>query len=273
MSKRLCCVNDMPGVGKVALAAMIPLCSAKGVNTFTLPTALVSNTLDYGHFEILDTTEYMENTVEVWKKLGFGFDCIATGFLVNLQQVEIVKKLVRYQAERKPLVVVDPIMGDDGTLYPGMKEDRVNAMRELSSIADILLPNYTEACYLTGTKYQSQALTQQQADQLIIDVRALGAKSVVITSAYVEGHHCVIGYDHDNNSTFSVRYDMIEVRFPGTGDIFSAVLICDMLSGDELCHAATHAAEVARNIIAENISQKDRFAGVDIERYIGEGKL
>ena len=81
--KKICCVNDMPGVGKIALSAMIPILSARGIDVASLPTALVSNTLDFGRFDILDTTEYMEKTVDIWQALGFRFDCIATGFMVS----------------------------------------------------------------------------------------------------------------------------------------------------------------------------------------------
>ena len=56
-------INDMAGYGKVALSVMIPVLSHLKFETFNLPTALVSNTLDYGQFDILDTTEYMENTL------------------------------------------------------------------------------------------------------------------------------------------------------------------------------------------------------------------
>ena len=58
---RILLVNDMAGYGKVALSVMIPVLSHLKFETFNLPTALVSNTLDYGQFDILDTTEYQKN--------------------------------------------------------------------------------------------------------------------------------------------------------------------------------------------------------------------
>ena len=79
-NKNILIINDMPGYGKVALAAMLPILSHMGHNIYNLPTALVSNTLDYGKFTILDTTDYMKKSIAVWKELGFSFDCITTGF-------------------------------------------------------------------------------------------------------------------------------------------------------------------------------------------------
>ena len=271
--KKICCVNDMPGVGKIALSAMIPILSAKGIDVASLPTALVSNTLDFGKFDILDTTDYLEKTVDVWNDLGFRFDCISTGFMVNPRQIDIVEKLINNQAKDELLVVVDPIMGDEGKLYNGMDDNNVAIMRKLSAYADILIPNFTEACFLTNHFYDTATLTQCDADDLIERVRKLGAKSVVITSASVDGKNCVIGYDHTKDEIFMLGFELIDVRFPGTGDIFSAVLISDMLNGESLESATSHAMQVVRDIIKDNLDKKEKFFGVDIERYISEGKL
>lgn len=271
--KKICCVNDMPGVGKIALSAMIPILSAEGVDVTSLPTALVSNTLDFGKFDILDTTDYMDRTVDIWHELGFQFDCISTGFMVNPRQIDIVEKLIRNQKKDDLLVVVDPIMGDEGKLYNGMTENNVAIMRRLSSYADILIPNFTEACFLTEQFYGGDTLSQEQANGLIAKVRGLGAKSVVITSASVNGKNCVVGYDHKADEYFSIEFDLIDVRFPGTGDIFSAVLISDVLNGGTLKSATAHAMQVVRNMIGDNMDKKEKFFGVDVERYISEGKL
>ena len=271
--KKICCVNDMPGVGKIALSAMIPILSAKGIDVASLPTALVSNTLDFGKFDILDTTDYMEKTVDIWHDLGFRFDCISTGFMVSPKQIEIVEKLINNQGKEDLLVVVDPIMGDEGKLYNGMTETNVTIMRKLSAYADILIPNYTEACFLVDHFYEGKTMTEEQAYDLLARVRGLGAKSVVITSASVNGDNCVIGYDYIQDRTFTIGFELIDVRFPGTGDIFSAVLISDVLSGESLYEATAHAMYVVRDIIQDNLDKTEKFFGVDIERYISEGKL
>ena len=271
-NKRICCVNDMPGVGKIALSAMIPILSAKGIDIASIPTALVSNTLDFGKFDILDTTDYMNKTVDIWQELGFTFDCISTGFMVNPKQIEIVEKLIRNQNKDKILVVVDPILGDEGKLYNGMTDNNVQIMRKLSTYADILIPNYTEACYLVNSSYKT-SMTSSEANELIENVRKLGAKSVVITSATVNGNCCVLGYDHMQNYSFIIPFELINVRFPGTGDIFSAVLISDVLNGYTLEKATEHAMKTVHDIILDNQNKEEKFFGVDIEKYISEGKL
>ncbi len=271
--KKICCVNDMPGVGKVALSAMIPVLAAKGVGVTCLPTALVSNTLDFGTFDILDTSEYMDRAVDIWNELGFSFDCISTGFMVNPKQVDVVEKLIEHQDRDKLLIVVDPIMGDEGRLYNGMSDRNVSIMRRLSSHADVLVPNLTEACLLTNFPYREGNLTKAQALDLLEACRLLNSKSAVITSARVEGKHCVLGYDHWTDRAFDIEFDMIDARFPGTGDIFSASLTGDMLSGQSLYDATEAAMDVVRGIIQDNLHKEEGFFGVDIERFIKEGKL
>ncbi len=242
--KKICCVNDMPGVGKIALSAMIPILSEKGIDVSCLPTALVSNPLNFGKFDVLDTTDYMEKTVDIWDALGFRFDCISTGFMVNPRQVRITQKLILNQGDTVPLVVVDPIMGDNGRLYNGMDHSNVEIMRKLCGYADILIPNFTESCFLTDCFFEELSLTKEQAECLLNQCRGLGAKSVVITSACVNGKDCVIGYDHRKNEVFEIVFDRIDVPFLGTGDTFSAVLIAEVLCGSDLYTAAARAVQV-----------------------------
>lgn len=272
--KKICCVNDMPGVGKIALSAMSPILSINGIDVSYLPTALVSNTLDFGKFDILDTSDYMDKTVDIWNELGFKFDCISTGFMINPKQIEIVEKLINNHQDKKDLlVVVDPIMGDDGNLYNGIDESNVSIMRKLSSYADILIPNYTEACFLTDLYKCKNSITKEEAKYLIDKTKTLGCKSVVITSVVVDNKHFVIGYDNKLNKYFNIEYDYIDVRFPGTGDIFSAVLISNVLNGKDLFDSTKHAMEIVKEIILNNIDKKEKFYGVDIERYISESEL
>lgn len=104
--KDILLINDMPGYGRVALSCMIPVLSNKGKSVFNLPTAVVSNTLDYGKFAILDTTEYMKQATKVWEELDFSFDLIATGFLYSLKQVDIIKDFIKKQKTHQMLLLI-----------------------------------------------------------------------------------------------------------------------------------------------------------------------
>lgn len=267
MAKKVLLINDLAGYGKVALSAMLPVLSYLKYETYNLPTAIVSNTLDYGKFDILDTTQYMKNTLKVWKKLDFRFDAISTGFIVSQEQTQMVTDFCRENAAKGVTVFTDPIMGDDGRLYNGMSEETVELMRKLVSVADYIVPNYTEACYLTGTAYEAEGVSEEAYHKMIDALRALGAKSVVITSAVVKDSDkkSVVGYDHKEGKYFRIDFEEIPVRFPGTGDIFSAVFMAKILAGESLHDATQKAMDAVRAMIAENAENVDKFKGIPLE--------
>ena len=271
MNKKILLINDLAGYGKVALSAMIPVLSHMKYETYNLPTAIESNTLDYGKFDILDTTEYMKNTLNVWEQLGFTFDAISTGFIVSQEQTEIITQFCEEKSARGSLVFTDPIMGDDGKLYNGVTGDTVALMRKLISVADYITPNYTEAAYLAGMPYHEEGATLDEFHAMINFLRELGAKSVVITSAKIKGEEAksVIGYDDREDAYFRTDFEEIPVRFPGTGDVFSSVFIGKIMDGCSLREATNKAMQVVRKMIEINLDNADKYKGIPLETCLG----
>lgn len=259
-------INDMCGYGKVATAAMLPILSYMGNLVYNLPTALVSNTLDYGKFNILETTDYITGVFPVWRELGFSFDAIATGFIASERQAAIVAEYCREEAEKGTVILVDPIMGDEGKLYNGVTPSTINSMRQMVSVAHLIFPNYTEACYLTDTPYNADGVTEEEVRTLVEKLRELGAKSVLITSVLMkDGSHVVAGYE---DGYFLLHYDEIPVHFPGTGDIFSAIVDGHLLRGDSLKDSARIAMDTLSKWIEANKDNKDKNRGIPLERHL-----
>lgn len=261
---QLLLINDMCGYGKVALSAMLPVLSHMGYRIHNLPTALVSDTLNYPKFYIHDTTEYVRQSLAIWEELGFEFDAISTGFIVTEEETRIISDFCHRRAAKGTKVFVDPIMGDNGRLYAGVPESTIGLMRDLVACADYTVPNYTEACLLTDTPMR-EGITSGEAHALVDAVRELGAKSVVVTSANVDGKSAVIGYDHVAGEHFSILFELIPVYFPGTGDTFSSVLLGRVMAGWTLQRATADAMRVVSELIARNASQQDKSAGLPIE--------
>lgn len=261
---QLLLINDMCGYGKVALSAMLPVLSHMGYRIHNLPTALVSDTLNYPKFYIHDTTEYVRQSLAIWEELGFEFDAISTGFIVTEEETRIISDFCHRRAAKDTKVFVDPIMGDNGRLYAGVPESTIGLMRDLVACADYTVPNYTEACLLTDTPMR-EGITAGEAHALVDAVRELGAKSVVVTSASVDGKSAVIGYDHVASEHFSIPFELIPVYFPGTGDTFSSVLLGRVMAGWTLQRATADAMRVVSELIARNASQQDKSAGLPIE--------
>ena len=278
MGKRIVLFNDLPGYGKVALAAMVPLFSRMGHFPYQVPTAVVSNTLDFGKFRIQDMTDYMRDTIKVWDELGFDPDCICTGFVLSEEQVELIGDYIRSRKPRMDeiqnvdngrLVMVDPIMADGGKLYNGIGMERVAAMRKLVSYSDVMVPNMTEAGFLTGICPGRERASAAELRELVDGLHKLSGKSVVITSAQASetDEHLVCGYDHKSGEYFRVPFIFLPVRVAGSGDIFSTVMTGKLLNGESLEKAVREAVRVLTVLIRDNQSHLDEYKGILVERY------
>ncbi len=163
-NKQILLINDLAGYGKVALSAMMPIFSNMGFEIFTLPTALVSNTLDYGKFEILDTKDYILNTVNVWEQLGFTFESIALGFIASDEEASILADFCAKQKEKGSFIFVDPIMGDDGSLYNGISKDAIESRRRLLEFADILVGDILNGKSLSDATSHSMEVVKKMIE-------------------------------------------------------------------------------------------------------------
>lgn len=269
-SKNVLAICDLPGYSKVALSAIIPILANLGHNVCNLPTALVSNPFEYGKFALLDTTDYMKQCMSVWTELGFSFDCITTGFLASAEQVRLIRDFIVSQKKDGLFVLTDPVMGDDGVLYNGVSPEAVENMRGLIGVADVIVPNLTEAEFLAGLYEGREQLTQAEARQVIDGLRAFGTRSVVITSgAEAEtGDHVVWGYDHQTGEYFRIPFRYIKAHFPGTGDMFASVLLGCLLEGKTLYDGVKRAMDVLEQLIFQQKDNQDKNRGLQIENFL-----
>lgn len=270
MEKNILIIGDMPGYGKIGMAAVLPILSNMGHSVYNLPTALVSNNFDYGKFALLDTTQYIRETIQVWQELGFRFDCITTGFLASGEQADLLRAFIESQRREGLLVVTDPIMGDGGKLYNGATQETVDNMRRFIGVSDVIVPNLTEAEFLTGLYLGRERLTQSESHQVLDGLRSLGPRSVLITSGREEetGRHVVWGFDGGTREYFTVPYRFIKAHFPGTGDIFTSLLTGQLLKGGTLPQATGKAVDLLERLIFMEQDVVERNNGIRIEKYL-----
>ena len=165
-------------------------------------------------------------------------------------------------------IFVDPIMGDDGVLYNGVTENTVGYMRQMCKVADLIVPNCTEAAFLAGKYTDKKALTMAEADDLAHTLHEYGAKTVVITSVNIDGQTSTLMLDGETDKLNVFPYTEIPVRFPGTGDIFSAVLIGKYRGGHSIEDSVQSAMKVVEKLIALNKDNVDKYKGIPLEQYI-----
>ena len=162
--KKVATINDLSGVGRCSLTAAIPVLSALGVQCCPFPTAVLSCHTGFDKYTFLDITDEMIAYKDAWDNLDINFDCIYSGFLGSEKQIDIVLDFVKERKEA--LVVVDPVMGDNGVIYSTFTKSMCNKMKYLVSIANIVTPNLTEACILTGDVYDKY----NTSDEKIIEI-------------------------------------------------------------------------------------------------------
>ena len=155
--KRIVAIHDISGFGKCSLTVALPICSAAGIETCVVPTAILStHTGGFGKPEVLNLTANMDGIWRHWQRQGITFDAIYTGYLGSVEAVAVVNEIVNALLAPEGTLIVDPAMADHGKMYSGLTDAYAQAMQELSLRADIMLPNVTEAAMMANMPY-SQA--------------------------------------------------------------------------------------------------------------------
>lgn len=273
MTKKVLLINDLPGYGKVAIPAMTPALIRKRFEVFSLPTTIVSNTFNYGKFATIDTTDYMKEAVNIWKDLGFTFDAIATGFIANDEQAEFLSDYCRTQSEQGSIILVDPIMADNGKLYNSVSEKRVEIMKRMVAVADYLIPNITEACLLAGKPYCEEGYSEAELHEIAGILHGMGAKSVAITSAVQKGENgevtrAVVGFDETTDDCFTIPYEEVPLKINGSGDTFASIVLSEILVGTEFKKAVDMAVRKVRELILSNLDIASEYNGLPLETSI-----
>lgn len=262
--KRILTIQDISCVGQCSLTVALPVISACGIETSVLPSAVLStHTAGFTGFTFRDLTEDMPAICAHWKKEGITFDGIYTGYLGSAKQIEYVKMIIDNTAANNCLVVVDPAMADNGKLYPGFDMPFVDEMKKLCANADYLLPNITEACFLTGMEYKTE-YDQAYIDEMISKLCALGAKNVVLTGiSYEKGYTGVVVYE--NGASQYYRHNQIAGGIHGTGDIYASAFVGAKLRGKTAYEAAKIAADYVVECIIESKNDPDHKYGARFE--------
>ena len=265
---RVAAIHDLSGVGRCSLTVILPVLSAMGVQVCPVPTAMLSCHFGFGDVVFRDLTDYIPRALENYQELGIDFECIYSGFLGSEEQVDHCLEFFR--SYPKALIVVDPVMGDHGKPYKTYTKELQTRMGELVSVADLITPNYTEACILLGEEYSHEPVTRAKAKSMLVRLSQLGPKNVVITGlSLATGEIANVGYDRDQNAFWRVTCDYVPVSYPGTGDLYASALIGSLLTGDSLPISMDRATRFAEISIKTTFSYgTETRQGVMLERSL-----
>lgn len=267
--KRVAAIHDLSGFGKCSLTVALPILSAAGIETSALPTAILStHTGGISGYTYHDLTEDMRPVMKHWKSLDIKFDAIYTGFLGSFEQLDIVKDFFDAFRQEDNLILVDPVMGDNGELYTVFTREFAAGMRMLCQKADIIVPNLTEAALLLDEPFHPGPYTHAYIESLLRKLGALGPQKVVLTGVYFkEDELGAATYDRTTDTIDYVFTQKIPGYYHGTGDVFASALLSALLNDFSLIDAAAIAVHFTTDSIRRTYKAKTDYRfGVNFEQ-------
>ena len=270
---RVAAIHDLSGFGRSSLCNVLPILSTMGIQACPVPTAVLStHSGGFDGYTFRDLTEDIPGFIRHWKELGLEFDGIYSGFLGSPRQVELVRELIHTFRTPKTWVVIDPVMGDGGSLYSSISKDMIGEMRRLIGEADLIVPNQTEAAFLLGEDPASHADTPEDLKRRLRALADLGPKTVLLTSAEDRtrpGEIGVAAYEKQSGRYWRVFSPKLQGSYPGTGDIFASVMLGSLLQGNSLPIAIDRAVQfISQCIKASDSYEYPRREGVLLEREL-----
>lgn len=223
---KIAVINDISGFGRCSIAVALPVISQMRIQCCPVPTSIFSNHTGFKEYFFEDYTPKMEEYISNWKKIDLRFKGILSGFLGSKEQIDIVMNFIRDFRTDDTIVVIDPVMGENGKPYPTYTEEMCQEMKKLVKYADVLTPNLTEACILTDTAYTPDTFTHKNYYDIICKLSENGAKKIVISGIEMGKYIGNIVYEKGGSPHILKQLRVGHVR-SGTGDIFSAIIAAD----------------------------------------------
>ncbi len=246
--KKIAVINDISGFGRCSAAVSLPVISHMRVQACLLPTSIFSNHTGFPSYYYNDFTDRMPRFMEEWKKLDLRFEGIASGFLGSAEQIEIVREFIRQFRDDRTQVIIDPVMGENGKAYPTYTEEMCDKMKHLVEYADILTPNVTEACMLTGMPFKDKNWQRKELLEMMARLRELGAKKIVV-SGLDSGQFISNAVSEVPGECKLLRQKRVGKVRSGTGDIFSSIIAADCVNGVDFETSVRKAAAFVQECI------------------------
>ena len=269
-TKTCAAIHDLSGLGKCSLTVALPILSAAGIETSVMPTALFSNHTAFPSFFKHDLTEDMLPIAEEWKKIGASFDAIYSGFLGSLQQINIVSEIFDIFGSKDNLILVDPVMGDNGKLYRTYSDDMADGMVKLCRKADIIVPNMTEACRILKINYVPGPYHEKYIREILLGLLDLGVDTAVLTGVFFDdaqlGSACMTAQSEEITFAMAKKYPGM---FHGTGDVFASAFLAKLMGGFGAGDAAAFATDFTARAIKNTVDAgSDPLMGVKFENEL-----
>ncbi|MCL2712827.1 MAG: pyridoxamine kinase [Methanomassiliicoccaceae archaeon] len=258
--KRAAAIHDISCFGRCSLTVALPIISAAGVETAVIPTAVLStHTGGIKGFTYRDLTDDIKKIVDHWVSLNLGFDSVYTGFLGSFEQIDIIIETIGRLRNERTIVVVDPVMADNGKLYEIFPKDFPSGMKRLCENADVIIPNITEAVLMLNEEYKEGPYEKAYIELLLKKLGKLAKKVVLTGVSFNDSELGAATYDSETKKISYSFLPKIPGYYHGTGDVFGSALVASLMNDVPL----EKAAAIAVRFTADSI-KRTFDAGTDI---------
>lgn len=262
--KRILTIQDISCFGQCSLTVALPILSACGIETVILPSAVLStHTAGFNGFTFRDLTDDIPQIQQHWQKEGISFDGIYTGYLGSTKQVGYVKNILETMGNDNCIKVVDPAFADNGMLYSIFDNAYVEAMKTLVVDADVLVPNISEACFLTNTLYKEN-YDEAYIEELLNKLSALGCSKIVLTGVSYNPENTGIAV-FENGKISYYEHERISKGCHGTGDVYASAFTGALMRGNSIFESAKIAADYTVLCIKNTQNDINHWYGVKFE--------
>lgn len=271
MNKKVLTIQDISCYGKCSITVALPVISSMGIETVILPTSILStHTSGFTNYTYHDLASELTKITKHWESINLKFNCIYTGYIGKAFLVEKITDYINEIKDNNTLVVVDPVFADGGKIYPGMDLMYVEKVKQLSSVADLIIPNITEACYLANKPYLTVPYTKEEINDLAICLaKDLKVNNIMITGVKYEQNEIGVSYyNHQTGETKAVFTEEIPIMYHGTGDLFSSVIVGSLMQGLTIEEAMKVAAEFTKDCIKYTYQKIGNCYGVLFEENL-----
>ena len=268
MDKKIVTIQDISCYGQCSITVALPILSAFGFETAIVPSAVLStHTSGFKNFTVHDLSGEIPKIINHWKDENIKFDLLYAGYLGEAKIMEQVIQMKKDLLNNNGLFVLDPVMADNGKLYPAFDMNYVNNMKELLKYSDIIIPNLTEACFLTDTEYKT-SYDEEYIVGICKKLKKLCSGKIILTGiSYRSKKTGVVIYDND--LTY-YEHDLIEKSYHGTGDIYASTFIANYLKTNDLLTSVKNACEFVMACINNTINDSNHNYGVKFEPLLSK---
>lgn len=272
--KNILIIHDISCYGKCSTTVALPLISSMELTGTLLPTSLLSTHTGPGFedFTFLDLSDEMPKITNHWKNLDLKFDGVYIGYLGSIKQIKFLEKEIPNLLKEDGKVYLDPVMGDDGKFYYGFDEAYAKEMLNLVKLADVVMPNHTEASFMYDIDYADGEWNDDQVAELVAKVRQTSDASIVLTGAEFDDNYTGAYFnDAITGENNTVRAPFIGGSFHGTGDMFGSILTGSLANGVSLAGATQLAVEMVPKAIERSLDNPNVMQdGLNFEEILGD---